>query len=131
MRYFPLFADLRGRSCVVVGGGEGALRHVRLLLDAGARVRVVAPELHPALAAWRDAGRIEHRPERFSGMHLKGAQLAIAATGDPKVNRWVRTCGDHRRVLVYTLGDPAASSFIVPAMVHNDSTPYRECARAG
>ena len=117
MRYFPLFADLRDRLCLVVGGGEVALRKVRLLLDAGARVRVVAPALHPTLATWRDAGRIEHLPERFSSVHLKGAQLAIAATGDARVNRWVRTCGDHRRVLVNSVDDPAASSFIVPAIV--------------
>jgi uroporphyrin-III C-methyltransferase / precorrin-2 dehydrogenase / sirohydrochlorin ferrochelatase len=117
MRYFPLFADLRDRLCLVVGGGEVALRKVRLLLDAGARVRVVAPELHPVLRSWREAGRIEHLPERFTSLHLKGAQLAIAATGDPKVNRWVRTCGDHRRVLVNSVDDPASSSFIVPAIV--------------
>jgi uroporphyrin-III C-methyltransferase / precorrin-2 dehydrogenase / sirohydrochlorin ferrochelatase len=117
MRYFPLFADLRDRVCLVVGGGEVALRKVRLLLDAGARVRVVAPELHPVLAAWRESGRIEHVPERFTSVHLKGAQLAIAATGDARVNRWVRTCGDHRRMLVNSVDDPAASSFIVPAIV--------------
>ena len=57
MRYFPLFADLRGRRVLVVGGGEVAERKVRLLVEAGADVQVVSPELSPWLAS-RERGSV-------------------------------------------------------------------------
>ena len=53
MRHFPLFLDLQRRDVTVVGGGEVALRKVLALLEAGARVTIVAPQLHPLLTAER------------------------------------------------------------------------------
>jgi uroporphyrin-III C-methyltransferase / precorrin-2 dehydrogenase / sirohydrochlorin ferrochelatase len=117
MDYFPLFADLRGRSCLVVGGGAIALRKVRLLQEAGADITVNAPALHPELAEWHRAGRIRHVPGCFREALLDGHWLAIAATGEREVNRAVRAAGDARRMLVNSVDDPAASSFIVPAIV--------------
>jgi uroporphyrin-III C-methyltransferase / precorrin-2 dehydrogenase / sirohydrochlorin ferrochelatase len=64
MRYFPLFADLRGRRVLVVGGGEVAERKVRLLVEAGADVHVVAPELKPWLAS-REGGSVTWLATRF------------------------------------------------------------------
>jgi uroporphyrin-III C-methyltransferase/precorrin-2 dehydrogenase/sirohydrochlorin ferrochelatase len=58
MRYFPIFADLRGRRVLVVGGGEVAARKVRLLLSAEARVTVLAPQLTPWLEQQADSGRL-------------------------------------------------------------------------
>jgi uroporphyrin-III C-methyltransferase / precorrin-2 dehydrogenase / sirohydrochlorin ferrochelatase len=117
MDYFPLFADLRGRPCLVVGGGEVALRKVRLLLSAGAAVTVNAPELHPALAAWCRDGTIAHAPGRFEPTLLAGRWLAIAATDERAVNREVWSEGARRGLLVNSVDDPASSSFIVPAIV--------------
>lgn len=117
MDYFPLFADLRGRACLVVGGGEVALRKVRLLLSAGAAVTVNAPDLHPALAAWREEGRIAHVPGRFDPALLAGCWLAIAATDERAVNREVWSEGARRGLFVNSVDDPAASTFIVPAIV--------------
>jgi uroporphyrin-III C-methyltransferase / precorrin-2 dehydrogenase / sirohydrochlorin ferrochelatase len=117
MDYLPLFATLEGRPCLVVGGGEVALRKVRLLLRAGATVTVNAPSLHPELADWCAAGRIIHLAVPFRAEILEGQWLAIAATGQPAVNREVRSAGDARRVLVNCVDDPEASSFIFPAIV--------------
>lgn len=117
MNYFPLFADLRGRPCLVVGGGEVALRKVRLLMAAGAAVTVNAPGLHPALEILRRGERVSHIPGEFRPGLLAGQWLVIAATDDRAVNRRVWSEGNQRGVLVNSVDDPEASSFIVPAIV--------------
>ena len=141
MRYFPLFADLHGRRVLVVGGGEVAERKVRLLLEAGAEVSIVSPELTPWLAdktsgAYAGAlsrarvgeggrspgegpisGSVTRIAGRFDPAHLDGAILAIAATNDPAVNARVAQAGRERNVLVNVVDVAELSSFIVPAIV--------------
>jgi len=117
MQYFPLFADLRQRPCLVVGGGEVALRKARLLLAAGAKVTVNAPALHPALDCWQREERITHVPGEFRPELLTGQWLVIAATDDRAVNQRVWLEGNQRGVLVNSVDDPGSSSFIVPAIV--------------
>ena len=138
MRYFPLFADLSGRRVLVVGGGAVAERKIRLLLDAGAQVTVVAPELTDWLtiqatadAASRDPaattdssevsvagmGTLVHVAARFEPAHFDGALFAIAATDDRAVNARVAATGRERNVLVNVVDDVELSSFIVPAIV--------------
>lgn len=129
MDHFPLFASLEGRPCLVVGGGEVALRKVRLLLRAGAAVTVNTPSLHPELAGWCAEGRISHRAGPFRAEFLEGQWLAIAATGERSVNREVRSAGDARRVLVNCVDDPQASSFIFPAIV--DRSPLTIAISSG
>jgi siroheme synthase-like protein len=58
--YPIVLTQLSGVRCVVIGGGEVAVRKVRALLDSGARVRVISPDLHPELIAWRDQDRLVH-----------------------------------------------------------------------
>jgi uroporphyrin-III C-methyltransferase/precorrin-2 dehydrogenase/sirohydrochlorin ferrochelatase len=117
MDFLPVFLDLRNRLAVVVGGGAVAARKVEMLLKAGARVRVVAPELHSELVQHRDAGRIETRGESFMPMHLDGAMLVIAATDLPEVNRAVAAAGAARGVFVNAVDDGAASSCLMPSIV--------------
>ena len=114
---YPLFADLHERRALVVGGGAVAHRKVEALLEAGARVRVVAPVLGSALATRAAEGRIAHLAERFSAQQLDDAWLAIAATGDRAVNRAVAEAGDARRVWVNVVDDSANARFHVPARV--------------
>ncbi len=114
MRYFPLFADLHDRRVLVVGGGAVAERKVRLLLEAGARVRLVAPEV----TAWLgESASVEIHRERFDPQHFEGAVLAIAATDDRAVNEAVAAAGRERNVLVNVVDVAELSSFIVPAIV--------------
>jgi uroporphyrin-III C-methyltransferase/precorrin-2 dehydrogenase/sirohydrochlorin ferrochelatase len=114
MRYFPLFADLHGRRVLVVGGGAVAERKVRLLLEAGAQVRLVAPEV----TAWLGENpSIEVHREQFDPQDFDGAVLAIAATDDRAVNEAVATAGRDRNLLVNVVDVAELSSFIVPAIV--------------
>ena len=91
MEHLPIFLSVRDKPCVVVGGGEIATRKVTLLLRAGARVRIVAPELCPNLAKLRDEDRIEHLARGYQAGDLDTAYLAVAATDSATTNREVAT----------------------------------------
>jgi uroporphyrin-III C-methyltransferase/precorrin-2 dehydrogenase/sirohydrochlorin ferrochelatase len=114
---FPLFADLRDRRVLVVGGGGVARRKVEALLAAGARVAVGAPELEPGLLAWKTSAHIEYREGRFTPSWLDDAWLVIAATDDPATNRAVVEAADARRIFANAVDDAELSRFHVPARV--------------
>jgi len=84
--YFPAFLDLRGRHCLVVGGGEVAERKVRALLEYGAQGTVVSRTVTPGLAALAASGRVANRARAFQRSDVRGCALAIAATDDPVVD---------------------------------------------
>jgi siroheme synthase-like protein len=107
--YYPIFLDLRDRPVVVVGGGRVALRKVTGLLEAGARVRVIAPRTAPRLRAYR----IERR--RYRPGDLRGAVLAFAATDDRAVNHAVAGEARRRRIPVNVADSVDDCTFLVPA----------------
>jgi siroheme synthase-like protein len=110
---YPVNLALSGRRCVVVGGGEVAARKVAGLLEAGAQVCVIAPEVGPSVR--RLGVEVVERPYRHGD--LEGAWLAIAATDDPEVNRAVHADAERARVWVNSADDPPACSFTMPAVV--------------
>lgn len=112
---YPVFLEVGGRLCLVVGGGAVAERKARALLAQGAAVRVVSPTLTAALAAEAAAGRIAHLERPFTPTDLEGAFLAFAATDDAAVNAAVAAAADAARVPVNVADDPARSTFLVPS----------------
>lgn len=114
---FPLFADLRRRLVLVVGGGEVAVRKVAALQAAGARVRVGALALHPHLLASFERAEIEFLPGRFQEHWLDGAWLVVAATDDRAVNQAVADAAEARRLFVNVVDDADLSSYQVPSVV--------------
>src|SRR5262245_41115539 len=104
--YFPTFLDLRGRRCLVAGGGEVGERKTRALLECGARVMVVSPSVTAGLAALAAAGRIEYRARPFRRSDLRGCTLAIAATGDARVDAGIAAMSRRARVLVNVVDRP-------------------------
>jgi len=117
MRYYPVYLDLRGRRCVVVGGGDVAERKVEGLLEAGAQVTVIAPEVAPRLRVWAEAGHILHIPRRYEAGDLAGAFLVISATDELVVNEQVWQEATARNIPVNVVDDPARCTFIAPAIV--------------
>ena len=115
--YYPVYLDLRGRPVVVIGGGTIALGKVRGLLEAGARVTVVSPQLHPELAALVTAGQVRYLAREYRPGDLEGYQLAFVATDDRSVNARVAQEGKERRVWVNAVDDPPNCDFIMPAIV--------------
>ena len=114
---YPLFANLRGRLVLVVGGGGVALRKIAALRCAGARVRVGAPELSAPVRALAEASAIEYFPGEFREDWLDGIWLAIAATDDHAVNQQVAAAGEKRRLFVNVVDDAELSSYQVPSVV--------------
>jgi precorrin-2 dehydrogenase len=131
---YPVNLVVDGRPCLVVGGGRVATGKVRGLLEAGARVTVVAPEVDPALLALQEdpagvvgttAGeaerataeglRIERRAYRRG--EVAAYRLAVAATGDPEVNQAVYDDGEAAGVWVNAADDPERCSAILPARI--------------
>jgi uroporphyrin-III C-methyltransferase/precorrin-2 dehydrogenase/sirohydrochlorin ferrochelatase len=117
MDFLPIFIDIRGQPCLVVGGGEVAARKSALLLRAGARVTVLSPSLSPAFKADLAAARIEHRPGIFREEDLEGFALAIAATAEDAVNRSVANAARARRIPVNVVDQPSLCSFILPSII--------------
>lgn len=115
MHYYPAFLDLRGRLAVVVGGGQVAGRKVASLMEAGALVRLVAPELNPATAALLPHAQVEHLARPFAPADLEGAWLVVCATNIERLNRAVAAEAESRRVFVNVVDVPELCSFIVPA----------------
>jgi len=101
----------------VVGAGRVAARKVAGLLDAGAVVHVVAPDLGAEILDWRDRGRLTVDERPFRPTDLDGAWLATAATPDPAVNAAVFEAGEARRVFVNAADDPAHCSFTLMSVV--------------
>jgi precorrin-2 dehydrogenase len=116
--YYPLFADLTGRTCLVVGGGVIAEGKVAGLLVAGAAVIVVSPTLTPRLVDAVSAGRLQHHARAYRDGDLSGGvALAFAATGEADVNAAVAAEGRRRGVWVNAADDPAHCDFIVPSVL--------------
>ena len=114
---FPLFADLRGRRVLVVGGGAVARRKLEPLLAAGARVVVGAPWLEPAVMALFAEGRIDHLAGPFEPAWLDGAWLVVAATDDGAVNRAVAEAAQARRIWANVVDDLELSTYQSPARI--------------
>lgn len=113
MSYYPIFLQLADRPVLVVGGGKVALRKVRGLLEAGARVTVVAPACEPEF----DSLPVRLLRRRFRASDLDGAVLAFAATSDRRVNRRVGVLAAERRIPANIADRAGECTFIVPARV--------------
>ncbi len=113
---YPIFIKLAGRPCVVVGGGEVALRKVEGLLAAGARVTAVSPDLHPGLDALHRDEKIAWVARRYLPGDLAGAALAIAAVDDRRVSAAVFAEAEERRIFLNAVDYDPHCSFHVPAV---------------
>ena len=117
MRYYPIYLDLKGRDALVVGGGAVAEGKALQLVEAGARVTVVSPELTEALSAAAGRGEITHIAGSFIEENLNGVFLVISATGDRRVNEKVANAARERGLLCNVVDQPDLCDFITPALV--------------
>jgi siroheme synthase-like protein len=110
---YPVSLVVAGKRCVVVVGGSVAARKAAGLVDAGAQVTVVAPDISDGIRAL--PVELVERPYRSGD--LDQAWLAMAATNDPEVNRQVHADGQAARVWVNAADEPEACAFTLPAVL--------------
>ena len=129
MDYLPIFCRLDNKPVLLVGGGEVAERKARLLLDAGAQLTVVAPELDPELAELAANGSIEWLAGEFASQQLAGKWLVVAATDRREVNALVYQSANQARIFANVVDDPKRSSFIMPSII--DRSPLMVAISSG
>ena len=115
--YYPVYLNLRGRRCVIVGGGAVAEGKISRLLGSGADIRVVSPDATPGIRQFADDGAVHWERRKYEEGDLDGAFVAIAATNLREVNRRIFEEAEQRGVMLNAVDDPPNCSFIAPSIV--------------
>ncbi|MGJ0482315.1 siroheme synthase CysG [Pantoea agglomerans] len=129
MDYFPLFCRLQGRRCLLVGAGDVAERKARLLLEAGAELRVGAPEFSPAFQEWAQQKAITLLSGHFDPAWLTGCWLVVAATNDDAVNQQVAEAAEKQQIFCNLVDAPQQASAIMPSII--DRSPLMVAVSSG
>jgi precorrin-2 dehydrogenase / sirohydrochlorin ferrochelatase len=115
-RYYMACLDLEGRACLVVGGGAVGLEKAKGLLDCGAAVTVVAPQIEPELQMLP----VRWRQRRYDSADLDGNLLVVAATPVQSLNQRISADAEARSMLCNVVDTPELCSFILPAVYRRD-----------
>jgi len=117
MAKYPIFLEMGARRAVVVGGGAVAVRKAKSLLDAGARLVVVAQHIDEMMAALCRRTGVELIRGKYTKNYLVGAVLAIAATNNRRLNKRIYSDCQELEILCNVVDEPELCDFFVPAVV--------------
>jgi precorrin-2 dehydrogenase/sirohydrochlorin ferrochelatase len=117
MSYYPIFLDLQGRRCIVIGGGAVAERKVEGLLAAGAEITVVSPETSEGLRLLLAQRSLKHLPRKYQHGDLAGYALAFVAIDDGATAAAVFSEARAAGVWINCADAPSCCDFILPAVI--------------
>lgn len=117
MPYFPFFANIENMPCLVVGGGQVALRKIEKLLDFSPIIKVVALEACGEIKKLAKRGMIILFERAFKDSDIDGSTFVITATGDRGVNRHISQLCRQRHIPCNAVDDPESCTFFFPAIV--------------
>ncbi len=117
MTYYPVYLNLAEKRCVVIGGRRHALEKVEGLLQAGAQVTVIAPQINAELQVLQEAGKITVIQRDYQPGDLEGAFLVIGTTMDPDLNARLWQEANARNILINAVDDVPHCNFIAPSIV--------------
>ena len=115
--YYPVFLDLTGRSCVVIGGGHVAETKVRQLLENDCQITVVSPQVTGSIQRWVNQNKITWYEREYQTGDLKTAFLAIAATNHVSINEGIAKEATKERVLLNVVDQAPLCGFIAPSVI--------------
>ena len=115
--FYPVFLNLTGRRCVIIGGGQIAEGKISKLLDSGAKIIVISPDATQGIRGFAERGQIELDLRKYQEGDLQGAFLAIAATNDRVVNQEIFEEAEKQGILLNAVDDMPRCSFIAPSVV--------------
>jgi siroheme synthase-like protein len=115
--YYPIFLNISGKRCVIIGGGQVSLRKVKALLEHRASIEVISPDACPELNKLAKDGKISMLPRRYRAGDLKDAFIAIATTSDRGINFEIAREAQRKSVLVNVVDDQENSDFIAPSYI--------------
>lgn len=127
--WFPLFTNLQDAPVLLIGGNEVAERKAKRLLDAGARLHLVAPKLTKLLSQWHQEGRFSWQASTVSMEDLSGYLLIMVAEAAPQLRDAIRQWASEHQVLLNVVDQQHASTAIVPAVV--DRSPLMVAVSSG
>ena len=117
MGYYPVFLEMKDRTCVVIGGGAVAERKVEGLVAAGANVTVISPGITDGLKELLDEGAIRHVAREYQASDRAGYDLIFVATDNSELNAAVFNEARSLRIWVNSADDPDHCDFILPAVI--------------
>ena len=120
MEYLPLFFDIKGKTCLVVGGGHVALRKAQALVRAQATLKVIAPTIVDELLELVRQTQGDYQLREFEAGDIDQCHLVIAATDDNNINQLVSQTAIQAKLLVNVVDNPALSNFIMPSIIDRD-----------
>ena len=118
--YYPVYLNLAGKHCVILGGGTIAQGKIAALRDAGAKITVISPEATDGIRRAAQRGDITFEQREYRDGDLEGAFIAVAATNVWHVNRQIFEEAEAKGVLLNVVDDPDQCSFIAPSIVRRD-----------
>ncbi|PWQ98153.1 siroheme synthase CysG [Leucothrix pacifica] len=129
MKHFPIFVSIRNKPCVVIGGGPVASRKIGNLLEAGAQITVVSPQITEEIKQYLAAESITYLPREYTESDLEGAFLVFAATDNREVNSAVAALATSRDQLVNVADEPDECTFVLPSVL--DRSPVLVAVSTG
>lgn len=119
-KYMPISVSINKKSCLVVGGGQVALRKVETLMDYDTSVTVIAPEVEKKIEYHAEQGRIKLKKREYQPPEAAGFGLVISASDDKELNKQIYDDAHEAGALVNVVDDPPLCDFVFPAVLRRD-----------
>lgn len=127
-KYYPVMLQLENSNCLLIGGGNVAQRKLEKLLESGANVIIVSPDITDFINKFVISGKVKWIADTYKSSYLEGIWLVICATNDNAVNEKVYNDTCNRGIFVNVVDDPQNCTFIIPAVLKKGDLQVSVCS---